>query len=330
MADKPINLLPEGFDDAFADFLKDDGDESTAAAAKEEDATTEEGAEEGTTDGGGEEVEGTEGEEGTEDGEEEEGAEGEEGAEEGAEGEEAEEEEGTEGEEVVAGKEPVGKTGADEDTLSRLARLISESNKATESKNDPGTKQSEAEEEPDLYTEDERKLLEEYEKEWPEVAQAEQLRRRAEYREVVGYVFNEIAQQIGPMAQMVQALSERTHLQDLHEAVGDYDVVREDVVSWVEEQPAYLQSAYKHVIDNGTVDEVADLIYRFKSETGRSQPEETKKTEKPARKKETELPATTKKAAASLAPVSSKRSVVPQGEDPSDFESAFEQFAGKP
>jgi len=208
-----------------------------------------------------------------------------------------------------------------EDMLKRLADMLAETKQSAP----PAQAPAASAEEEQIYSAEESKFLASYEEEWGDVSKAEALKRRAEYRHLVDYVFNEVSQQLAPIAQNLHVVSERAHLQDLQSTVGDYDVVRDQVVDWVGQQPTYLQDAYKRVITNGTVDEVADLIERYKRESGvrAAQPEPM------ARKKETELPATTKKAAASLAPVSSKRSVVPQGEDPTDFESAFAAFAGK-
>jgi hypothetical protein len=88
-----------------------------------------------------------------------------------------------------------------------------------------------------------------------------------------------------------------------------------------------LQAAYKHVINSGTVDEVVDLINRWRTETGT--PLQPQAQPAPAAKKATELPAAAKQAVAALAPVSSKRSSVPQTVDEGDFDSAFAAFAGK-
>lgn len=174
-----------------------------------------------------------------------------------------------------------------------------------------------------VFSEEESQFLQEYERDWPDVARAEALRRRAEYQDLVGYVFQEVAKEISPILDIVQSLSTRTHLQDLQEVVTDYDDVRDKVVDWVAAQPAYLQPAYNYVIQNGTVDEVADLINRYKEATG------VQLQASPASKKEPELPTATKQAAASLAPVSSKRSAVIQADDPGDFDSAFASFADK-
>lgn len=352
MPQAPINIVPDGFDDAFAEYLsQEDADTQSTMAGEDPDgdaaATAAETKDQGED---GADGEGTEGEDDDPDG----GDEGAGGEEEGdpAEGTEGEDEDGT-GEDgdddpdAAVGDEPVKDDkdakpakkdakpakddSSDEDVLARLVSMLGETQTKDKPAKDQQQQKPEEQAEPELYTDEEKRILEEYKKEWPEVAQAEQLQRRGEYRQIVDYVFNEVAAQLAPLAQTVQTVSERAHLQDLHETVGDdYDVVREDVVSWVETQPSYLQTAYKHVIEKGTVEEVADLVNRFKTETGRDQPAPAPKpAAKSTRKKETELPASTKKAAASLAPVSSKRSVVPQGEDPSDFESAFDTFAGK-
>ena len=178
-----------------------------------------------------------------------------------------------------------------------------------------------AADEPELYTQEEQTFLSEYEKDWPDVAKAEGLRRRAEYRDLVNHVFSEVAKELGPIAQTMRTLAERAQLTDLRDAVEDYDDVRDKVVDWVNNQPSYLQNAYKHVIQHGTPDEVADLVARYKKEAAPVTPPVTPK------KAESELPTTTKQAVAALAPVSSKRSTVIVADDPNDFEGAFEAAA---
>lgn len=209
----------------------------------------------------------------------------------------------------------------DDELLERFAKIVQEKNQA------PAGDQYIPEPSPsrELFSEDEKEFLNTYEKDWPDVARAEDLRWRAKAHDLVNYVFQEVAKELSPIMQNVRTLSERTHLADLHSTVEDYDDIRDKVIDWVGHQPAYLQSAYQHVIQQGTVEEVADLITRWRQASGtQAQPAA------PARKKaETELPTATKQAAAALAPVSSKRSAVIQGVDPNDFESAFSEFAGK-
>ena len=207
-----------------------------------------------------------------------------------------------------------------EDALSRIAEALAERNKA------PAEAPRQAEPPAEVYTADEKALISKYEEEWPDVAKAETLRRRAEYQQVVGYVFQQVAEQLGPLLERVDAIAQRTHLSDLRASVDDYETVREKVIDWVEKQPSYLRSAYTHVVEQGTAEEVADLVNRWKQDTGAAAKVPSPPAA-PAKKAETELPPAAKQAAAALAPVSSKRSAVVQGVDPSDFDSAFAQAA---
>jgi dihydroneopterin aldolase len=219
--------------------------------------------------------------------------------------------------EAEAPEVPEASTSPTDDEL--LARLVALAKQAPETPKEPEAPAPAAE--PDIYTAEEKTFLSEYEKDWPDVAKAEALRRRSEYRDLVNHVFSEVAKELGPIAETMRTLAERAHLTDLHEKVEDYDTVRENVIEWVNNQPAYLQNAYKEVIQHGTPDEVADLVSRYKKEATPATP--------PAKssKAETELPASTKQAVAALAPVSSKRSTIVQADDPNDFEGAFEAFA---
>ena len=209
---------------------------------------------------------------------------------------------------------------SDEELLKRMARLVKEP-----TREEPRVAPQQPQE-PALFSDDELKFITDYEKEWPDVARAEALRRRAEYRQVVGYVFQEISKELQPLAQMVRSLSERTHLGDLHTAVPDYDTTRDQVISWAQKQPVYLQPAYKHVIERGTVDEVADLIQRWRRDTGVVAAAPAAATAA-ARPKEIELPRAAQRAAAALAPVASKRSTPVTQANPEDFDGAFAAFA---
>jgi hypothetical protein len=186
----------------------------------------------------------------------------------------------------------------------------------------PAAAPAAAESEVDIYNADEKAFLATYDNDWGDVARGEALKRRGEYRDLIGYVFGEMAKQLRPVFDTVDVLSTRTHLSDLRAQVDDYDVVREKVVGWVEEQPMYLQTAYKQVIQAGTAEEVAHLIDSYRKATGApaaaiTQPE----------KRSGELSDDAKKAALSLAPVTTKRSTIPQADDPDDFDAAFARFA---
>lgn len=206
---------------------------------------------------------------------------------------------------------------SDDDILKRLAGVIR--------KTEPVQPQPQQQQQPEPeapYTPDEMAAIDTYVKDFPEVSRAEQLIRRTEYQHLVSYVFQEISKELQPLQALVRSITERTHLGDLQTAVPDYNDTREAVIAWAQQQPTYLQPAYAHVINRGTVEEVADLIQRYKQATGA----QLTPPVVPA-KVEAELSPAAKKAVAALAPVGSKRTVVVAPNDPGDFEGAFAQFA---
>ncbi len=215
--------------------------------------------------------------------------------------------------------------GEDDDALlQRLADLVKKQPAAETPPTQPATQPAApAEPEPPVYTQEEQEFLTTYEKDWPDVARAESLRRRSEYRQLVSFVFNEVAGYLKPHLEQLEVMATQTHLRELESKVSDYDTVRDAVVEWAGQQPNYLRAAYQHVIERGTTEEVADLIGRWREATGQGQ-----QPSAPAPKaKTTELPPATKQAAAALAPVGSKRTAPAAGIDPSDFSSAFDAAA---
>ena len=178
----------------------------------------------------------------------------------------------------------------------------------------------------ELFAPEEAAFLTEYEKDYPDIARAEALRRRAENQLVVKHVFNEISKVVTPLQELVAQMLQDSQLAELHKVVPEYETKREDVIKWVDTQPTYLKIAYNHVIQNGTVEEVADLINRYSQATG-TQNQQAPAQTPPSRT--TELPAATKQAAASLAPVGSKRTAVVRGIAKDDFDGAFAEYAGQ-
>jgi hypothetical protein len=182
-----------------------------------------------------------------------------------------------------------------------------------------------------LYSQEEKDFLTGYDKDWADVARGEALKRRAEYDALLKHVFSQVAAFVKPIQETAETLAQRTFTTDVKTAVPDYsDQLRAEVVDWVKSQPTYLQVAYNHVIEEGTVDEVKDLVDRYRTSTGKAAP-------KPAGAggaapktpdKGNELSDEAKKAAAALAPVDSKRSGVQAPSDPSNFDDAWKEAAG--
>jgi len=190
-----------------------------------------------------------------------------------------------------------------------------------------------------MFTEAEQATLTEYEKNWPDVSAAEALKRRAEYADVFKFVFTEVANYVAPLFEQMKTVGNTLHTQELVSKVPEYsEDLESSVAAWVDTQPAYLQAAFKQVMQTGTSDEVADLIGRYRAATGTAPAASAPAapaaqapaagTPAPAAAPvKTELSSAAKQAAESLAPVSGDRSAVPQGEDTQDFDTAFAKYA---
>ncbi|MFM7013264.1 MAG: hypothetical protein ACKO0Z_28695 [Betaproteobacteria bacterium] len=182
-----------------------------------------------------------------------------------------------------------------------------------------------------LYSADEQAALEKYRSDWADVQAGEALIRRGEYRQLVGYIFNEVQKHLQPIAEFTQRQQGRTQYDDLVALVPDYDEVRDKTLAWVETQPEYLKAAYKQVAASGTPADVADLIARYKKESGYAASVPTPvptpaPTPAPA-VSTASLPPAAAVAAKGLRVVKSGRTEPAQGSDPNDFSSAFDAFA---
>lgn len=177
-----------------------------------------------------------------------------------------------------------------------------------------------------LLAQEEVATLTEFRKEWPDVAKAVDIQSRVLAHQVIDYVFKEFAKEITPKLQQLEDLAERTHFEDIYNTVDDYDDVRDKVIQWVGRQPDYLRNAYDQVVQYGTPDQIADLIGRWRQETGQAAPQLAPRAPAPAPVVRQPSPAV-RNAAAALAPVSSKRSNVTRVDDPNDFDSAWDRFA---
>lgn len=226
-----------------------------------------------------------------------------------------------------AAASPAAAAPADADTiLSKLGELVEKASKPAE----PAKPAEEAKPE-SPYTPEQTAELAQYEKDWPDVARMEGLRRQGEYKQLLDFVFAEVRKYVDPVMQTVDSLAGRTHLTDVKGAIPDYsDNLRQQVIDWSKTQPAYLQPAYEHVINSGTVDEVKDLVNRYRQATGQAAPAPggaPAATSGQGKGGTNELSGAAKEAAAALAPVESKRSEVVGSGDPSSFDDGWAQFA---
>jgi hypothetical protein len=176
---------------------------------------------------------------------------------------------------------PTGTTGGqvmgDDELVKRLANLIK-----TVEPVDERTTQRQPVDPLAMFSAEEKKFLVDYEKEYPDIARAEFMRRRVENQQLVTWMFTQINAALAPKFEQIEALATRTHAGDLQQQVPTYNnEVRDKVIAWAGEQPAYKKVAYQYVIQQGTVDEVADMIADWSKATGYTPPAKTGPTGTP-------------------------------------------------
>jgi hypothetical protein len=181
--------------------------------------------------------------------------------------------------------------------------------------------------EPPLFSAEEATQLQTFYNDWPDVARATETMIRGILQQTARRMYQDMASSLAPYLQTIDTLADRAQLSELQGHVPDYETVSTQLTSWAAKQPAYLRSAYEHVIKSGTAGEVIDLINRYKQDTGGQS--QAGAPAAPAAPAPSPAPAPVNpalvQAAARLAPVSTKRTNVVA--PPADFDTAFDEFA---
>jgi hypothetical protein len=180
------------------------------------------------------------------------------------------------------------------------------------------------------FTEDEQKTLTEFEKNWDEIAPAFNIK----LKNAVAAVEAKAARTIAKVVQNIYAdftplinshlKSEATSFRgEVLKAHDDYDTVYPKLDGWIKTHPAYLQSGLLKAYNEGTAEEVIDLVSRYKQAIG-VKPQAAA----PAASKQDEPKKPAAASAAALAPVDTQRTAPkPSGADPEDYDSAFDEAA---
>lgn len=144
-------------------------------------------------------------------------------------------------------------------------------------------------------------------------------------------VLQQIYKDLAPVAQRSAVDAAEKHATAIRAAHKDFDAVIVNVPAWIKKQPSYLQVAYQKAYDEGSTQDVIDLVARFKAETGNG----TAKTaaqiaaEEAAKKEADDKAAKLAADAASGMPVGTRRSApsTKGAPDPTDYDGAFAEAA---
>jgi len=131
-----------------------------------------------------------------------------------------------------------------------------------------------------------------------------------------------INEQLAPIQQSTQTLTKERHFEALGKAVPDHQKIAPKVKQWIEKKPGALRNMYQDVYDNGSVEEVADIVATYRRETGQATAPSEPRTEAPATRPAAAKPS---RKAESMAPVRTETTQPSDlaADDPNDFDSAF-------
>ena len=192
-----------------------------------------------------------------------------------------------------------------------------------------------------FLSEDDKKILGDYDKEWGEVSKAEGIRRRAEMQMLQAQTFRELGKVLAPIVQTLQQSQVTSHFATIRSAHADFDTVLSNVREWVAKQPNLYRPALERVLNQGTAAEVVELVAAYKQAVGStgavpavpasSVPQATAapatapvvQAAQPSPK-----PAAPAAAVAATAAVTSQRSNNQTAADPNDFDAALREALG--
>jgi hypothetical protein len=144
---------------------------------------------------------------------------------------------------------------------------------------------------------------------------------------LVASVVQSVYADIAPMAKTYATTEASTFRGAVLSKHADYDAVYPSLEPWINSQPAYLRAGMLEAYNAGSAEDVIDLVTRYKAEAG-----VTPQVLEPAAVQPSGGAPGSKAAAkaAELLPVQAKRTAPkPTGEDPNDFDGAFEQAAAQ-
>lgn len=213
------------------------------------------------------------------------------------------------------------------------ARRVAEETAARQAAEKTARETAEANEIKDpVLTEDQNKIIASFEKEWPDVAAAFKVQSahqvaalEARFARALTAIVGKVYADIAPLATSINEVGVNSFREQILKAHPDYDVAYPQLEGWIAKQPAYLTEAYKRVYNEGNVQEVSDLVSRFKEANGtqpKPQGSPAPAATIPATPTKEQVAAKTR--AGELAPVTGKRTA-PNAtvEDANDYDGAF-------
>ena len=133
----------------------------------------------------------------------------------------------------------------------------------------------------DDLTEDEKAELSEYEKDFDSVSKMEGLKRERALKRLEDRILEtleaktaeiqeKIASRVQPIEESYKKSNEAAHFGTIRGSHPDFETHRDSgaILKWIETKPRYLRESMKATYEQGTAEDVVDLISDFKKENG--------------------------------------------------------------
>lgn len=163
--------------------------------------------------------------------------------------------------------------------------------------------------------------------EWGEVASAVQPLIAASVRAALVNQekhYNALLQQrLAPMESAAAKSQEQLYWQSIQAAHPDFREAAAAIPAWIEKQPALYRPALLQAYNQGTAEQVVDLLTTYKQAIGTTGAAPAQPASSAAQVPPKAAPVSNAALAATLAPPAAQRSTMTTSRDPNDYESAF-------
>ncbi len=132
-----------------------------------------------------------------------------------------------------------------------------------------------------------------------------------------------VQQRLAPVESVVVQSQEQLYWQTIQAAHPDFREAAAAIPAWIEKQPALYRPALLQAYNQGTAEQVVDLLTTYKQAIGTTGAAPAQPASSAAQVPPKAAPVSNAALAATLAPPAAQRSTMTTSRDPNDYESAF-------
>lgn len=184
----------------------------------------------------------------------------------------------------------------------------------------------------DYLDDSQKKALEQFNAEWPEVAAPVAALITAHVKAALANqqkeILGQVQQQMAPIQQATAQSQEALYFSTLQEKHPDYQQVAVALPQWIEKQPAFMRPALQAAYNSPSAADAVELISMYKQAIGSTGAAPAHPASSAVQAPPKAAPVAPAAVAATLAPPRAQRSVASQSRDPNDADAAFMEAFG--